>query len=197
MPAQKANPLIYENIQTAANIVTAFRLLVCTILFIIAFHQGSYLINLIGLLVYWGLDVLDGNLARRKGQETLLGAQMDVLGDRLLVILFYANYLIYKPNQLLPVFLFLFEFVFLDAFLSIQFLNWDIISPNYFYKVDRKIWILNWSAPAKALNSGFVTVLLIFTDNTVIPLIAVSLLIAVKVFSFVRLQIIIQRKSSF
>ena len=42
----------------------------------------------------------------------------------------------------------------IDGFLSLAFLAWPITSPNYFYVVDRRLWLLNWSHPGKAVNSG-------------------------------------------
>ena len=41
-------------------------------------------------------------------------------------------------------------------FLSLAFMAWPIRSPNYFYVVDRRIWLWNWSRPGKAANSGAV-----------------------------------------
>jgi len=49
----------------------------------------------------------------------------------------------------------------LDHYLSNQFIRWPILSPNYFYLVDRQTWLWLWSKPAKALNTGLVTLLLI------------------------------------
>jgi CDP-diacylglycerol--glycerol-3-phosphate 3-phosphatidyltransferase len=188
----KPNQLMKENIYTVANCATLIRTVIGGTCFYMAFASHSEVWNYAGLLTHWILDVADGSLARSLKQETILGAQFDILTDRLLITFFYLNYLIFHPANLLIVILFLLEFTLLDHYLSNQFLNWGIISPNYFYQVDRLIWNLNWSAPGKFINSGMVTILLI-TTNAVMPvLIVVLLLIAVKVFSFARLQHLVQ-----
>ena len=45
-------------------------------------------------------------------------------------------------------------FVVVDLPLSLQFLRYDVISPNYFGDVDRPIYLLNWSSPAKLTATG-------------------------------------------
>ena len=77
--------------------------------------------------------------------------------------------------------IFLFQFVFLDSYLSFQFLNWDIISSNYFFQVDSIIWQLNWPLPVKFMNSGLATIILVFTDLT-----AIALLLEFRQFSKTR-----------
>lgn len=156
--------------------------------------QQNLTINLIGLAVHWVLDMVDGRLARAFKQETVFGAQFDILSDRLLVIFFLLNLILLKPVILFPVVLYFAEFILLDTFLSIQFLNWGIISPNHFYKVDHKIWVLNWSPPAKFLNSSLVILLLLLTDLDWLPAFAAVLLIIIKLFSIIRLQKIIQTR---
>jgi CDP-diacylglycerol--glycerol-3-phosphate 3-phosphatidyltransferase len=188
----KPNPLMKENICTAANWATLTRLVIAGACFYIAFAGHSEVWNYAGLLTHWILDMVDGHLARSLKQETLLGAQFDILTDRLLITLFYFNYLVFHPATLLVVILFIFEFALLDHYLSNQFLNWGIMSPNYFYRVDRLIWNLNWSAPGKFVNSGLVTILLITTQSGMLALIVVLGLIAVKLFSFARLQRLVQ-----
>jgi len=146
---------------TWANLVTAARLAAGLAAFG-AFYLGSWEGWLfIGLAIYWAGDILDGWLARRLRQETLLGAQFDILADRMLICLFYLGYLTVHPDRAPAVLLFLFEFAVLDHFLSNQLMRWPILSPNYFYLVDRQTWRWLWSTPAKALNTGLVTVLLI------------------------------------
>ena len=188
----KPNQLMKENIHTAANCVTLIRVVIGGACFYMAFASHSEVWNYAGLLAHWILDVADGNLARSLKQETISGAQFDILTDRLLITFFYLNYLIFHPTNLLIVILFLLEFTLLDHYLSNQFLNWGIISPNYFYQVDRLIWNLNWSAPGKFINSALVTILLITTNAFVPVLIVVLLLIAIKAFSFARLQHLVQ-----
>jgi CDP-diacylglycerol---glycerol-3-phosphate 3-phosphatidyltransferase len=173
---------------TAANVVTAIRTLGGLVIFAAAARAHSPLLNFVGLAVYWGLDVLDGWLARRLDQETRLGAQFDILADRLLVAFFYFNYLHWHPEAAVPVLLFLTNFMVLDHFLSNQFLRWPIRSPNYFHEVDRVTYLLNWSPLGKATNSGLVTVMLAFLGWQAGALVVCAALIAVKGYSIARLH---------
>jgi CDP-diacylglycerol---glycerol-3-phosphate 3-phosphatidyltransferase len=175
--------------RTWANLVTAVRGVAGLVLFAVAAVQRDVTFNYVGLGVYWALDVLDGFLARRLGQETRLGAQLDILCDRLLVSCFYVNtlYLDDRPGMVVPVALFLIQFMVLDQWLSNQFLRWPILSPNYFFQADRGIWLLNWSALAKAANTGLVTLLIVLVPSPW-PATAVCLaLIALKTHSCVKL----------
>jgi len=178
---------VTEDLRTWANLVTLIRTVAGLALFAVAAIQHSLAWNLAGLAAYWSLDVLDGFLARRLHQETRFGAQFDILSDRFLIAFFYLNYLSLHPEAAVVIALFLFEFMILDQYLSNQFMRWPILSPNYFYLVDRTIWRLNWSPPGKFLNSTAVTILLLATGSAwaVAPVLAG--LYAVKLYSFVRL----------
>ena len=63
----------------------------------------------------------------------------------------------------MPVFIYLAEFMVVDCFLSLAFLAWPVRSPNYFYVIDRPLWLWNWSKPGKAVNSSLFAVLLLVT----------------------------------
>jgi len=177
-----------EDLRTWANAVTLIRTVVGLAFFSIAAIEHSLIWNLAGLAVYWSLDVLDGRLARSLHQETRFGAQFDILSDRFLVAFFYLNYQVMHPELTVAIGLFLFEFMILDHYLSIQFLRWPILSPNYFYLVDRTIWRLNWSQPAKFFNSGMVTILLLGTGSiwSAVPILIA--LYSIKFYSAVRLH---------
>ena len=174
-----------ENPFTWANIVTGVRAVAGMIVFGIAAWKQSEAWNFAGLAVYWVLDVVDGFLARKLGQETRLGAQMDILADRLLVAFFYLNYLKLHPAMVTPVALFLFQFMFVDHYLSNQFMRWPILSPNYFYRVDRTVWLLNWSVPGKLVNSLVITALLVLTQSVWITSAVAVAIILVKLYSCV------------
>lgn len=173
---------------TWANLVTILRAITGTVAFAIAFHEQSETWNYIGLGIYWVLDIVDGALARLFDQETRIGAQLDIHSDRMLVVFFLFNFLMFRPDTLVPVLLFMFNFVVLDCYLSNQFLRWPIRSPNYFYEVDRTIWKYNWSSVAKGLNSGAVILLLIFTNLIVLPSILCGIVIVEKSYSLLRLH---------
>lgn len=178
----------HDTLWTWANLVTAIRTIGGLCIFLIASIMQNTVLNFIGLSTYWALDMLDGYLARALKQETRLGAQMDILSDRILIAFFYFNYLTWHPHLILPVLLFLFEFLCLDHYLSNQFLRYPLLSPNYFHKVDQIIWLLNWSKPAKLLNSGLVTIVIVSTQSFFAVLIIVVGLIIVKSYSCVRLH---------
>lgn len=174
-----------ESPWTWANLVTMVRVMSCLVIFGHAMRTGDETWNFIGLGVYWVLDVLDGYLARTLDEETRIGAQLDILGDRILVCLFYANYVILHPGMLVPVFLFLFQFMGIDHHLSNQWMRWPIISPNYFHLVDRKVYALNWSMSGKLLNSAVVTVVMVGTENAWAASAVALAIIGIKVWSCV------------
>jgi CDP-diacylglycerol--glycerol-3-phosphate 3-phosphatidyltransferase len=136
------------------------------------------------------MDCLDGFLARTLNQETRFGAQMDILSDRFLIAFFYLNYLAFHPELVAVIAVFLFQFMVLDHYLSNQFLRWRLLSPNYFYKVDRTIWWLNWSMPGKFFNSGVITILLLITNAAWAAWPVLGILFLVKIYSLVRMHLL-------
>jgi CDP-diacylglycerol--glycerol-3-phosphate 3-phosphatidyltransferase len=186
-PLSPGNPF-QENLATWANGVTLIRTIVAIAFFCIASIEHSITWNLIGLAVYWGLDCLDGFLARALNQETRFGAQFDILSDRFLIAFFYLNYLAFHPELAAVIAVFLFQFMVIDHYLSNQFMRWQLLSPNYFYKVDRAIWWLNWSMPGKFFNSGAVTILLLATNSAWAAWPVLVILFAVKIYSWVRMH---------
>jgi CDP-diacylglycerol--glycerol-3-phosphate 3-phosphatidyltransferase len=173
--------------QTWANLATLVRAIAGVIVFAYAAATRDETWNYIGLGVYWVLDVVDGFLARALDQETRLGAQLDILADRLLVAFFYLNYVALHPGMIVPVALFLVQFMFIDHYLSNQFMRWPIKSPNYFYEVDRPIWRWNWSAPGKLLNSAVVTAVIVLTRSPIAASAVCLSIIALKLWSAVRM----------
>jgi CDP-diacylglycerol---glycerol-3-phosphate 3-phosphatidyltransferase len=177
-----------ESPLTWANLVTCLRVTGSVACFTVSALGGGASWNLAGLVIYWALDITDGFLARALNQETRMGAQMDIIADRLLITFFYYNALARNPDLLLPAGLFLFQYIGLDLYLSIQFLRWPILSPNYFHQVDRRIWMLNWSPMAKLGNAGLATGLILLLGNGWLPVLVCSALLIIKIYSCVRLQ---------
>jgi CDP-diacylglycerol---glycerol-3-phosphate 3-phosphatidyltransferase len=173
---------------TWANLVTTIRVVSGVAIFSYAAVTRSTEWNYIGLGVYWVLDVVDGFLARALHQETRLGAQMDILGDRLLVAFFYLNYVAVHPAMIVPVAMFLFQFMGIDHYLSNQFMRWPILSPNYFFKVDRTIWALNWSPAGKLLNSAVVTATIVLSGSPIASALVCGAIIGLKIYTAIRMR---------
>jgi hypothetical protein len=89
-----------------------------------------------------------------------------------------------RPATALPIAVFLVQFMVIDQLLSLMFLRWPLLSPNYFAAVDRRIHRWNWSPPAKALNTAAVVILAIFTPTAVAVTFAAAVA-AVKAVSLV------------
>jgi CDP-diacylglycerol--glycerol-3-phosphate 3-phosphatidyltransferase len=113
--------------------------------------------------VFWAGDALDGQVARRAGCETRIGAVVDIFADRLCAAGFYFGLAWLHPEFTAAVIVYLAEYMVIDCFLSITFLAWPLRSPNYFHVVDRRIWLLNWSHPGKAVNSALFAILMLVT----------------------------------
>src|ERR687889_1256638 len=176
-----------ERMMTAANGVTAVRTVVAVALAGVAANQGSVGWLVASLLVYWIGDVLDGWIARRLGCETRAGAVLDILSDRLCAASFYGGLMWLDPSLAPAVLLYLGQFMVLDCLLSLAFLGWPLRSPNYFYAVDRPLWLWNWSLPGKAANSSLFAVLLLATGSVSLGVAVAVALTALKVGSLVRL----------
>lgn len=147
------------------NLITLIRLIASLIFFTLAAVRSNPTFNFIGLGLHWAGDVADGLLARRTRQETILGAEIDIIVDRLESIFFYLNFLRFNPHLFLPIVIYLIDFAFVDFYLSYQFIKYPIISPNYFYLVDQRVYRYNFSPLAKFCNSTVVALLLIFVPQ--------------------------------
>ena len=180
--------VIRPEVVTWANLVTLVRLLGGLGAFGIALAGSDEAWIYIGLAVYWVGDVLDGMLARGFHQETLLGAEFDILSDRIEVCLFYIVYASIHPEKTLIAVLFLLEFMVLDHWLSNQFVRWPIRSPNDFYRVDPLTWRWLWSRPGKALNTGLVTLLTIFVSSSWPALVTIAGLVVARAFLWARVM---------
>jgi CDP-diacylglycerol--glycerol-3-phosphate 3-phosphatidyltransferase len=152
-----------ERLFTSATAITFVRTLISLGFALAAVRQESLTLLVTGLIVYWVGDTLDGEVARWRNCETRTGAVIDMLCDRLNCAGFYLGLAWLQPIMAIPVSVYLFEFMVIDMFLSMAFLAWPIRSPNYFYAVNHRIWVWNWSRPGKAANSGLFAVLLLVT----------------------------------
>lgn len=189
--ALSTDRLARETWRTWANAVTALRVVAALACFVVSTLRRDEAWSFVGLAIYWALDVADGALARALGQETRIGAQLDILSDRLLLGAFYATFLRAHPGMAIPVALHLVQFVVLDQYLSQQFLRWPCLSPNYFHEVDRTIWEWNWSAPAKVANGALATTAIVAAAalgwSWIVPAAVCAPVIGLKLGSIARL----------
>ena len=144
------------------NRITLVRTVVSMLVATFAFASGDLWLLVVGYVVYWFGDSLDGWVARIRNEETVSGAVFDIVCDRACSFLLAAAFMTTYPETIGPLAIYLIQFGVLDTMLTLSFLLWkDTLSPNYFYKVDHPIFVWNWSKPAKALNTGSVVVSLV------------------------------------
>jgi CDP-diacylglycerol--glycerol-3-phosphate 3-phosphatidyltransferase len=90
--------------------------------------------------------------------------------------------------MLVPIAVFLFQFMVLDAHLSLTFLNYPLSSLNYYNLVDRVVYFWNWSTAGKALNSGALVVLMLTTRSPAACAVFALAITTVKVVSLARVH---------
>jgi CDP-diacylglycerol---glycerol-3-phosphate 3-phosphatidyltransferase len=160
--APRVRSEILQGLTGIPNQITLVRTIAAMLVAIYAFHAGGWKWLVIGYVVYWAGDILDGTVARLLDQETVIGAVFDVICDRANCLLLAGAFIAAYPAVTGPLTLYVLQFTVIDTMLTLAFLLWPgVISPNYFYQVDRHIWLWNWSKVAKALNSTAVIVSLV------------------------------------
>ncbi len=177
-----------ERIGTSATVVTGVRTVAAVVLAGLAANQESLELLVACLVVYWVGDSLDGYVARLRGCETRIGASLDILSDRFCAAAFYIGLMWLEPGYAPAILIYLAEFMVVDCFLSLAFLAWPIRSPNYFFAVDRTLWLWNWSKPGKAVNSSLFAVLLLVTGWVEVGVVIATALLVLKVVSLARLS---------
>lgn len=120
----------------------------------LAATEGSLRLLVVAYAIYWVGDVVDGLVARLTGTETRQGAVLDILCDRASCGMLAVTYLGLVPAAAPAITVFLLQFMVVDCMLSLGFLRWPVLSPNYFGAVDRTIYLWNWSPAAKATNTA-------------------------------------------
>ena len=172
-----------ERLWTGATVITFVRTIASLALCLVAAVEEERTLLIIGLVVYWVGDMADGGYARMFDCETRIGGVIDIMCDRINCAAFYIGLAWLQPEMVLPVSVYLFNFMVIDMFLSMAFLAWPIRSPNYFYVVDRRIYTWNWSKPAKAVNSSLFAVLLLVTGWWQVGLVIALALVVLKCVS--------------
>lgn len=178
------------------NRITLVRTIIAMVIAAIAFRTGLLSWLVIGYAAYWLGDMADGAVARARNEESVAGAVFDIVCDRACSFLLAAAFMATFPETIGPLAIFLVQFGVLDTMLSLAFLLWPgTLSPNYFYKVDKPIWVWNWSKPAKAVNTAAVVISLIIAHHTGAQWLPYTVAIAacvVKVVSSYRLNSILR-----
>lgn len=177
-----------ERVLTLATVITFARTAACLVLAMLGAYHESLTLLLWSLAVYWVGDMADGAVARLTRRETRTGAALDIMCDRLCAGVFYVGFAWYDPSMAVPVGIYLAEFMVIDMFVSMAFLAWPLSSPNYFYLVDRRLWLWNWSKPGKALNSALFAVLMVWTRQPWLAGGIATVLLALKVVSMIWLS---------
>ena len=167
----------WRAVATWANLVTSLRVAACIPLALVSILAPSRTLLLTAYAVYWVGDVLDGQLARRLGQETRVGAVLDIVSDRACSSVLVCALVVQEPRLSPALAVYLVQFMVVDCVLSLAFLRWPVLSPNYFYCVDRTVWRWNWSPLAKAVNTCGVVVAVLAGLLPVALLIAVTQLL--------------------
>ncbi len=181
-PAVAAERLRVGPFATVPNVVTLIRTVLAVLIGATAVAHGDLRLLAVAYAVFWVGDIADGWTARRLGQETRVGAVFDIVCDRACTGILCVGLVASVPSVLPVVAVFVLSFMVLDSMLSMAFLCWPVLSPNYFHVVDRRVWQLNWSPLAKAANSAGVVGALAVGADAVAFGIAVAVL-AVKVWS--------------
>jgi phosphatidylglycerophosphate synthase len=88
-------PKTPQSFYSEANILTLLRLASSLFFFILAALKMNPTYNFIGLAIHLLGDYIDGLFARVFKQETILGAEIDLIADRLEAVFFYVNFFLW------------------------------------------------------------------------------------------------------
>ncbi|MEU4241114.1 CDP-alcohol phosphatidyltransferase family protein [Actinoplanes sp. NPDC026619] len=178
--------------RTVANAITVIRTLAAVTVGVAALLAGSVPLLVVAYGIYWLGDMLDGLAARRLHQETRAGAVLDIVSDRACTAVLCVSLVARMPEVAAVALVFLPSFMVLDTMLSLAFLCWPLVSPNYFHRVDRRVWALNWSPAAKAVNTAGVIGAVAFGQFRLALAVALAVL-AVKLWSAVAVARLLDR----
>ncbi len=156
-------PRLQPPIASWPNAVTALRTASAIAVGTAALAQRSATLLVLAYGIYWIGDILDGWLARRLDQETRVGAVFDLVADRASCAILAGGLLTLRPELWPAIAVFLLQFMVVDCLASLSFLHWPLVSYNYFHRVDRRVWLLNWSPVAKVTNTIAVVGLVVAT----------------------------------
>jgi phosphatidylglycerophosphate synthase len=176
---------------TLPNIITVVRTVAAVVIGGAGVAAHSLLLLGVAYAVYWVGDIADGWCARRLGQETRVGAVLDIVSDRACTSVLCVGLVAQFPSVEPVAAVFLLTFMFLDPMLSLSFLYWPLLGPNDFHRVDHLVWLLNWSLLGKAANTAGVVLAIAAGKYGLALAVAVSVL-GVKLWTAVRLQALLR-----
>jgi hypothetical protein len=122
----------------------------------LAAYDGSRPLLVAGLLASWLGDMIDGHIARCCKCETVLGAQLDGLADRLTALLVIVGSVVISKGSVIAVAAGVsvwLQFGVLDHALSAQFVRYDLWSPDELHLEDPGAWLVNWAPFAKVVSN--------------------------------------------
>lgn len=177
---------LFFGLPPVPNLITLFRTVGAMVLAGWAAATSSLTLLVIGYALYWAGDSADGVVARLRDERTRTGAVFDIISDRACTTMLGTAFLVQRPSMAVPLVVYLVQFCVVDTMLTLGFLRWPIDSPNDFHVVDPLLYKLNWSIPAKSLNTMAV-VLLVLSGNAVLATCLALAVASVKVWGVFRL----------
>ena len=181
----------HDPVLTAPNVITVLRTVLSLVLAMAALAHSSPGLLVASYLVYWVGDMADGEVARRMGLETRIGAVFDIVADRANSLTCAACFVALDPRLAIPMAIYVIEFAVVDTMLSLGFLAFEVLGPNDFHGVDLLLWRWNWSRPAKALNTSCIVLACLAGQVGLATVFAVAVLVA-KVWSCFRLHLLVR-----
>ncbi|WBB97706.1 MULTISPECIES: CDP-alcohol phosphatidyltransferase family protein [unclassified Solwaraspora] len=172
-------------VRNVPNLITTVRTVVAVGLAVLAVVGDSTVLTGVAIGCYWIGDMADGLAARLLRQETRFGAVYDIVCDRVCCLAVAAALIPLLPSMGVPLVIFVVQFVVVDLVLSLSFLRWPLLSPNYFHLVHTQVYRFNWSPVAKALNTGGLVLLVVLAPSPVLPVAFTLAIAAVKLASLV------------
>jgi len=165
----------YWPIKITPNMITTVRIIIGILLFVLLFFFRIEDKSLILWLFFFGVltDILDGSVARGKNMVTELGAMLDPVADRIIIITI-AVYSLFESHKWLLLVLLLIEVV--NLFISIYYINKKIrVESNIFGKTKMVMQslvfvaiLVFWPKPPSQFFIALLWISIIFTILSII-----------------------------
>ncbi|HEX2070606.1 MAG TPA: CDP-alcohol phosphatidyltransferase family protein [Thermoleophilaceae bacterium] len=140
---------------SSANHWTVARGVTVIALLALAVEIRSHELFLAAMAFGWVVDAADGALARRRQCETVFGAQLDALADRLTVLAVAAGSVVLADGATVTVVaaaVVSLQYVAVDQLVFGQFLRFDLWTPDEFHIKSPRVWAFNWSRIGKVVG---------------------------------------------